>query len=117
MFQFISNGGPIGWLLLLLLLLLLGVLGVRILQLSKKEGLVESKINHPLYIGILSAVLGFTATLVGIYNAAFAIGNASAVSPQIIWQGIGVAVSTTIFGLVILTIGMIGWFVLKSLQR
>lgn len=116
MLQFISNGGPFGWLLFLLLFLLLGLTGYRIFQSSKKETLGELKINQILYVGIFSAVVGFTATLTGIFNAAGAISQASVTSPQIIWGGIGVAISTSILGFIILLISLIGWFVLKSLQ-
>jgi biopolymer transport protein ExbB len=67
-----------------------------------------------LWTGILSEAVGVLGTVTGMYNAASAISRAGDVSPGIVWQGIHIALSTTILGLIIFVFCTIIWLVFRS---
>jgi len=63
-------------------------------------------------LGVLNALLGFLGTAVGISLAADAIQNATSISPPVIMGGLKVALSTTIFGLLLLILALVAWMAL-----
>jgi hypothetical protein len=65
--------------------------------------------------GLLSALLGILGTVVGIGLAARAIEVAESVSPGIVWGGLRIALTPTVFGLVLLTIAAVAWLLLQTL--
>lgn len=80
------------------------------------EGSGESSnlsIHAVLGWGFLSAVLGVLGTVVGLSIAASAIEAAGEVSASLVWGGVKVALSPTIFGLLLLTLSIIAWLVLQ----
>jgi hypothetical protein len=69
-----------------------------------------------LALGALNGVLGILGTAVGFYLAAGAIENAPSISPPIVWGGVKVALSTTIFGLLLLALSLAAWLVIRSVE-
>jgi biopolymer transport protein ExbB/TolQ len=59
--------------------------------------------------GALCALLGVLGTVVGMSLAAGAIEVASTAPPGVIWGGIRVALTTTMFGLLLLTLAVLSW--------
>ncbi len=53
--------------------------------------------------------------MVGIGLAARAIEAAEAVSPGIVWGGVRIALTPTVFGLLLLTIAAVAWLLLQTL--
>jgi len=70
------------------------------------------KLHAVLVWGGLCALLGVLGTVVGLSVAAGAISRAAAVSPAVIWGGVKVALSTTVVGLVLLTVAVLAWLAL-----
>ena len=64
-----------------------------------------------LALGALNGVLGILGTAIGIFLAAGTIETAAAISPPIVWGGMKVALSTTIFGLLLLSVALVAWLV------
>lgn len=64
--------------------------------------------------GALSAVLGILGTVVGISIAAGVIENASSISPPLVAGGLKVALSTTVFGMLLFALALVAWLVIRS---
>ena len=75
---------------------------------------LEKGLHAILFWGAVEAVLGILGQFTGMYNALGAIGRAREISPQIVAQGFAESISTTMFGLFVLLISGIIWFVLFS---
>jgi hypothetical protein len=67
-----------------------------------------------IFWGGMTAVVGFLGQLSGMYNAMQVISRASAISPQKIAIGFGESLTTTIFGLQVLIVSGIIWFILLN---
>ena len=65
-----------------------------------------------LFWGGFSLVTGILGTLVGIMIAAQSIEQAGMVSPTLVWGGIKVALYSSVFGLLVLALASLAWFVL-----
>ena len=65
-----------------------------------------------LFWGGFSLVTGILGTLVGIMIAAQSIAQAGMVSPTLVWGGIKVALYSSVFGLLVLALASLAWFVL-----
>ncbi len=65
-----------------------------------------------LFWGGFSLVTGILGTLVGIVMAAQSIEQAGTVSPTLVWGGIKVALYSSVFGLLVLALASLAWFVL-----
>jgi biopolymer transport protein ExbB/TolQ len=70
-----------------------------------------------LFWGAVSAVFGVLGQITGIYNALGAIIKATAINPNLVAQGFAESFTTTIFGLEILLISAIAWFILLARYR
>ncbi len=120
MFNLFREGGVMMWPLLILAVAVV-VLSVRgWMRVSRVEGpdpVVETGVDAVVFWGAWSVILGFLGTIVGIYFAAGAISVAPAISPQIIWGGIRVALITLVFGLLIFAVAAVAWFILRSWYR
>lgn len=120
MLGFIRDGGyPM--LVLLVIVVIAAVLVVRawlrLRALTGPDAKVETGIDAVLFWGFYAVVVGVLGTLVGVAQAAGAIERAQAVSTQLIWGGIKVALSTTIFGLVTFSLALLVWFALRVRYR
>ena len=69
-----------------------------------------------LALGALNGVLGILGTAVGISLAAGTIENATSISPPVVWGGMKFALSTTIFGLLLLALSLVAWLVIRMVE-
>ena len=69
-----------------------------------------------LALGALNGVMGVLGTAIGIFLAAGTIETAASISPPIVWGGMKVALSTTIFGLLLLVLALVAWLVIRFLE-
>lgn len=67
--------------------------------------------------GFLCALLGVLGTVVGLTIAADSVSRAGSASPVLIWGGVKVALSTTVFGLCLLTVAVVAWLAVGFFQR
>ena len=67
-----------------------------------------------IFWGGITAVVGFLGQLSGMYNAMQVISRATAISPQKTATGFGESLTTTIFGLQVLIVAGIIWFILLN---
>ena len=67
--------------------------------------------------GFLNALLGVLGTVLGLSLAGMSIERAQQVSVALLAGGIRVALSSTIFGLLLLTVAVVAWLVLQLLQK
>ena len=81
-------------------------LGVRAFAKSANEGTKQSI----LFWGAFGALSGIIGTLVGVIVAAQSIEAAGTISPGLVWGGIGVALTTSVFGFLILTLAVSLWY-------
>lgn len=81
------------------------------------DAVVETRIDSVLFWGTYGVVLGILGTLVGIAQAASAIQQAGAADAGLVWAGIRVSLITVIFGLLIFSIALVAWFVLRVRYR
>ena len=77
----------------------------------KAEALAASALG----LGALGCTLGFLGTVMGFTLAAGAIQRASSISPPVVFEGVKVALSTSVFGLLILAVALIGWLAIRAL--
>ena len=98
----------------LLLFLQIGRVAARARQGSR--GGSDPGTQSILALGALNAVMGFLGTATGISLAASAIASASSISPPIVWEGMKVALSTTVFGLLLLALALVAWLVFRTLE-
>ena len=74
---------------------------------------MENGINAVLFWGIMSIIIGVFAHFIGIYAAMNAIMMANDISPAIVASGYAVSLITILFGLFILMLSSILWFILR----
>jgi hypothetical protein len=74
-------------------------------------------IDATLFWGGFAMIWGVLGTLVGITIAAQSIEAAGDVAPMLVWGGIKVALLTSLFGMLILVIASLIWFVLQFRWR
>ena len=70
-------------------------------------------VDAVLFWGGFAAVVGVLGTLIGIMIAAQAVEMAGEVHATLVWGGIKVALLTTVFGTLILTVASLLWFGLR----
>ena len=83
----------------------------------RPDAVVETRIDSVLFWGAYGVVLGILGTLIGIAQAATAIQAAGQVEAGLVWAGIRVSLITVIFGLLIFSIALVAWFVLRVRYR
>lgn len=113
-----------GVFLLPMILFMLAIVGLsiwKIFDLYFRRGLGKARMERGLHAimfwGILSAVFGFLGQITGVYNALQAISKAKEISPQVIAQGLAQSYTTTIFGVEMLLVAGIVWFLLLGRYR
>lgn len=120
MMELMSQGGFFMW-PLLVIALVIAVLAVwvatRLPKLSGADPVLETGIDATLFWGGWAVLLGLLGTVGGVYQAAGAISRAGAVSAPLVWGGIKVALTTTLFGLTIFLVAALIWFGLRSWYR
>ncbi len=109
---FFSQMGPWAY---LLWLGALGLLAQLVLVLLGRGG--SQATRRILALGGGSAVLGIVGTFTGAYLAMGAIARAQSISPQIVFQGVQVALSTSIFGFSIFFFSLVAAGLLQPEDR
>jgi len=120
MLQLFREGGVMMYPLLILAVTVVVLTirgGMRVRSASRPDAVLETGLDAVVFWGAWSVVVGLLGTIVGIYFAAGAIEAAPAISPQVIWGGIRVALITLIFGLLVFAVSAVAWFVLRTLYR
>ena len=120
MMTFFREGGYIMYPLLLvtIVVVVLAVRGwLRLRGGKASQATLGTGIDAILFWGGYAAVLGVLGTLVGISQAAGAISRATEVDPSIVWMGIRIALSTTIYGLLVFAVALLLWFGLRHSHR
>ena len=122
MMPFMLEGGYVMWVILAVALFVLA-LGVRswmrLRTLHGPDPVTETGIDAVLFWGAWAVVVGLFGTFMGIYQAASAISSigAQSVSAALVWGGIKVALTTTLFGLLVFTFASLGWIGLRTRYR
>ena len=120
MMEFFKQGGFFMW-PILVISIVIGVLAVwafvRTRDLDGPDADVETGIDAVLFWGVWVVVVGLLGTFTGIYLAAGVIEQAAAVSPAVIWSGIRIALTTTLFGLFVFCVAALMWLGLRVSYR
>lgn len=121
MMDLMYQGGFMMWVILAATLLILGLAvwaGVRTAKLSGPNAMVETAIDAVLFWGVWVVVIGLLGTFVGIYQAASVLATVDgAASASLIWGGIKVALTTTVFGLLVFSVAALLWMGLRTRYR
>lgn len=116
MIELFEDGGVMMWpiLLGLVAVVVVAARGAMSMTSDPHGGDARSAADAVLFWGFFSALLGLLGTLIGITQAAGAIGAAGGASPALIWVGIGVTLTTSLFGLVVLLLALVAWYGLRT---
>lgn len=109
-----ESGGALMWPLALIavgIIVLAGRTAWLLRRGSSREA--EGTLQAILFWGVIGAVLGFLGTIVGIVQITRVVSLAGSVEAPLVWGGFGVALVTLIFGLLILLVAALLWFVLR----
>jgi len=113
--------GPIAWPLMIIAIANLVLVFWRASQLvgdSPKPGpAVEAGINAILFWGVVALLLGYLGQYSGMYRSLTVVARAGVISPGMVALGIAESITTTIFGLMILVVSSIAWFLLRGRYR
>lgn len=109
---FFAEMGVMRWPLLLAMLFMFVQIGRAGWQIMGGRAGDAMTLHAVLVWGALCALLGVLGTVVGMSIAAGAIESTSTVSPSLVWGGLRVALSTTVFGLFLLTLAVLSWLAL-----
>jgi hypothetical protein len=81
------------------------------------DATTKALVDAILFWGGFALLTGVLGTVVGVSVAAMSIEAAGAINPSLIWGGIRVALSTTVFGMLIMAWAALIWFVLQLRWR
>ncbi|MFW6088750.1 MAG: MotA/TolQ/ExbB proton channel family protein [Gemmatimonadota bacterium] len=122
MMELMMQGGYVMW-VILAVTILIGVIGVRSwLRMRRLDGpdpVVETGIDAILFWGVWVVVVGLLGTFVGIYQAASVIAGPAAgqAGAALVWGGIKVALTPTLFGLLVFSLAALAWIALRTGYR
>jgi biopolymer transport protein ExbB/TolQ len=74
----------------------------------------ETTVQAILFWGVMAVLLGVLGTVAGIVQMAQAVGLAGRVEAPLLWGGLGVALVTLLFGLLIFVVALVLWFGLRQ---
>jgi len=83
----------------------------------EQQVLARATIDGGLFWGAYAVVLGVLGTVVGFMMAAQAVEAFGDVETRLVWGGVKVALSTTVYGLLIFLFSGLVWFGLRSWHR
>lgn len=119
--QIFSNGGVMMWPITLCGIAVLALAGRAMWRMrsasTEPNGSVRAGIDGVLFWGVYASVLGVLGTVVGITIAAQAVEAVGEVPVRLVSGGIKVALTTTIYGFLILLLAAPIWFGLRQWQR
>jgi biopolymer transport protein ExbB/TolQ len=113
-----QTGGILMWPLVLIALavLFLSVRAGLLLRSGERSEAVGGRLRAILFWGAMSVVLGVLGTAIGLVQMTQALHLLGHVEDRLVYGGIGAALVTSIFGLVIFTVSAILWFSLRQWQ-
>lgn len=120
MSEFFATGGFMMWPILVCGLIVLGLAmkwSITLFRGFTSGASTPAAIDAILFWGAFAFILGVLGTTIGIVSMAQAIESAGAVSSMLIWEGVRVVLTSTLFGLSVLTLALIAWFVLRVRHR
>lgn len=121
MIDFFRSGGYAMWPILVAGLIVLGLSLDSGRKLLRSPGYrreeIRSGIDAILFWGCFAAVVGVLGTVVGIIQMSQAIERAGEVAAALVWSGFGVTLTTTLFGLLVLSAALLLWFALWTRLR
>lgn len=121
MVYFFKSMGPYGPLLIIVALAIIVLVIKKVIDLYVKKDLsphkLESGLHAILFWGAICAILGILGQITGIYRSLNVIIRATEISPNVVAQGFAESFTTTIFGLEILVVSAIAWFILLCRYR
>lgn len=116
MHGFFQQMGVIQWPMYVAAFFLLVQIVRAALQMRDPAGSRSPMTLHTILVwGLLNALLGVLGTVVGFAVAGQSIEKMGQVSPPLVAGGIRVALSSTIFGILLLTVAVLAWLILYSL--
>ncbi len=86
-------------------------------QADAQPTLVRTTIDGTLFWGAYAAVLGVFGTVLGIVVAAQAVEAVSAVEPRLVFGGIKIALTSTMYGVFVFLVAALVWFALRGRHR
>ena len=111
------QSGVFGWLMLLctLSVIVFTIISANLIFTEKSPNVekVKDYLNMVVRSGVLAAAIGFNGTIFGGYRAIWAILDAKDISMRVVWEGVNMALSSTILGFSIFIISALIWFVLR----
>jgi hypothetical protein len=90
------------------------------LVLDRTDLRARSSINGILFWGVVTAVLGFTGQWVGLYKVVevvFEVAPRLGISPRAVGIGFAESLRTSIFGVAVLIVAGVSWFLLRAWWR
>jgi uncharacterized membrane protein YjfL (UPF0719 family) len=84
-----------------------------VMEKANKKDAQRKRIDLILFLGSFAFIMGIFGQVLGFYQAASAIQEASEIAPSLIWGGVKVSLIAPIMGFVVLLCSSIFWFILK----
>jgi biopolymer transport protein ExbB/TolQ len=116
-----SQMGVMAWPITLCALMVAALAARAVLRMRSDEreqaALARATIDGSLFWGAYAAVLGILGTVVGVIVAAQSIEQAGRVEATLVWGGLKVALTTTVYGLMIFLVAALLWFGLRHWHR
>lgn len=116
-----SNMGVMAWPItfcLVMVVILAARAGLRMKSGEpEQQVLARSTIDGSLFWGAYAVVLGVLGTVVGFMLAAQAVEAFGQVNTTLVWGGVKVALSTTVYGLLVFLLAGLAWFGLRGWHR
>lgn len=116
MSEFMRQGGFFMWPILLITVVVIALAVWAFLRIRRIEGpdaVLETGIDAVLFWGVWVVVVGLLGTFGGIYQAAGFLERAGAINAALVWGGIKVALTTTLFGLFVFALAALLWLGLR----
>ncbi|WP_297098359.1 MotA/TolQ/ExbB proton channel family protein [uncultured Draconibacterium sp.] len=116
-FDFHRAGGPFMGVITVMGLLMLVVAGIKIYKMAVLKHYDLKLMGLIRMAGLFAAALGVLSQIIGIVQALEAIRAAADISPEIVMGGAIVSFYSTIWGLTVLLVSLLIYFVLKEVIK
>ncbi|HMB91856.1 MAG TPA: MotA/TolQ/ExbB proton channel family protein [Rhodothermales bacterium] len=119
--HYINAGGPFMWPLVLIALVLMGLSIKKAIDLFQRTDQSAEDLKKGLQaiwqLGLFCFFWGLLSQAVGLYQMLSAVEAAGDVSPALLAGGLKVSLIAPIFGLIILVVSLVVWFLLQLRYR
>lgn len=116
-FEFHKAGGPFMGIITVMGVLMLVVAGIKIYQMAVLKHYDLKLVGLIRMAGLFAAALGVLSQIIGIVQALEAIRAAADISPEIVMGGAIVSFYSTIWGLTVLLVSLLIYYVLKEVIK